>query len=85
MGRLEIVYRICRMRIWFESDVGQCLSDYFSESLHGILFTLIVSDDAELQLLFQSEVVVVVHFSCHKGIGLLVDCFLCEKCAAAST
>ena len=45
------------------------MRDNLLEHLGGELFTLIVADDAYLNFLFVTEVLMIVHFTCDKGIS----------------
>ena len=74
--------RICLR--YLGSDTRTCLMNNLLEELTGEVLTLIVADDADLDLLLVAEILVVVHFACQEGIGSQTDGFVKQEVAGTA-
>ena len=66
-------------------DARALLPDNVTKDFAGKLLTLIMPDNADLNLLFRTKVLMIVHLASDKGIGTLTDGVRQQEIACSAT
>ena len=85
LRRLNVNYWVGVRLCYLRANARTLLLDDVAEDFAGKLFALIMANDADLNLLFRTKVLMIVHLASDKGIGTLTDGVRQEKIACSAT